>query len=47
MNNAFINKNEDFISKFFRNEYEIIYNSEYIPQMNPIELSFCKIKNLF
>ena len=47
MHNSFIYKIKGFIDKLFQNEYGIIYNSEYSPQMNPIKVSFCKIKNLF
>ena len=47
MDNAFINKSKNFIQKLFLNELGIIQNTEYKPQMNPIELAFCKIKNLF
>ena len=43
MDNTFIHKIKDFIPKLFINEHGVICNSEYSPQMNPIELSFCKI----
>ena len=28
-------------------EFGIIYNCAYTPELNPIELAFCKIKNMF
>jgi len=44
MDNASIHKTKDFMKKLAKYQ-NILYNSPYTPQLNPIEFAFSKIKN--
>ena len=46
MDNATSHTSKKFMNKFTK-EYQIIYNSPYTPELNAIEYSFGKIKNIF
>ena len=44
MDNLSIYKTKDFMQKLAKYQ-NILYNSPYTPQLNPIEFAFSKIKN--
>ena len=46
MDNASVHKSKDYMQKI-TTYYNILYNSPYTPQFNPIEFAFSKIKYLF